>query len=148
MREKIAVKATKKYVMKCLSGVVTISLGVLLCIPAEAQTTSGKTIGGVTTGEVVGVIVGVAAAVTVVTLVVIHESQKKRTITGCVDSAQHGMTLKDEKDKRSYSLTGDTTGIKLGDRVTLQGKKIRPNGGDPLAWETKKVINDFGVCQP
>jgi hypothetical protein len=145
MREKITVKATNKHVMKCLSGAVTISLGVVLCIPAEAQTTSSKPIGGVTTGEVVGIIVGVAAAVTVVTVVVIHESSKERTITGCLDSAQHGMTLEDEKDKRSYLLSGDTTGIKPGD---LQGKKIRPNGGDLLAWETKKVINDFGVCQP
>jgi len=141
-------KATNKHVMKWLSRVVTISLGFVLCIPTEAQSTSGKPIGGVTTGEVVGVIVGVAAAVTVVTVVVIHESQKERTITGCVESAQHGMTLKDEKDKRFYSLSGDTTGIKPGDRVTLRGKKIRPNGGDLLAWKTKKVINDFGVCQP
>jgi hypothetical protein len=148
MREKLAIKATNKYFMKCLSGVVTISLGFVLCIPTEAQTTSGKPIGGVTTGEVVGVTVGVAAAVAVVTVVVIHESSKKRTITGCVDSAQHGMTLKDEKDKRSYSLSGDTSGIKPGTRVTLQGKKIRPNGGSLLAWETKKVINDFGVCRP
>lgn len=148
MREKIAVKATNKYVMKCLAGVVTISLGFVLSIPAEAQTTSGKPIGGVTTGEVVGVIVGVAAAVAVVTVVVIHESSKKRTITGCVDSAQQGMTLTDEKDKRSYSLGGDTTGIQAGDRVTLQGKKIRPNGSSLLTWETKKVTKDFGVCQP
>ena len=140
--------AANKYIMKCLSGVVTIALGFVLCIPAEAQTTSGKPIGGVTTGEVVGVIVGVAAAVAVVTVVVIHESSKKRTITGCVDSAQHGMTLTDEKDKRSYSLSGDTTGIQPGERLTLQGKKIRPNGGKPVFWETKKITKDFGVCQP
>ena len=148
MREKIEVKAGNKYIMNCLSGVVTIALSLVLCMPARAQTTSGKPIGGVTTGEVVGVIVGVAAAVAVVTVVVIHESSKKRTITGCVDSAQRGMTLTDERDKRSYSLSGDTTGIRPGDRVTLQGKKIRPNGSNPLTWETKKVTKDFGVCQP
>ncbi len=148
MREEIAVKATNKYVMKCLSGAVTISLGFVLCIPAKAQSTNGKPIGGVTTGEVVGVIVGVAAAVAVITVVVIHESSKKRTITGCVEAAQHGMTLKDEKDKRSYSLSGDTMGIQPGERLTLQGKKIRLNGSNLFGWETIKVINDFGVCQP
>ena len=78
-----------------------------------------------------------------------HDSpSKKRRIIGCVDSAQHGMTLTDEKGKRSYSLSGDTTGIQPGGRLTLHGKKIKLNGSNLFVWETKKVINDFGVCQP
>ena len=58
--------------------------------------------------------------------------QKKRTITGCVTSGQNGMTVTDEKDKQVYALSGDTTGIKPGDRVTWK------DGNYPLRtviWE-------------
>jgi hypothetical protein len=81
--------------------------------------------------------------------VVIHESSKKRSITGCVTPAENGMSVTDEKDKRSYALSGDTADIKPGDRMTLQGKNIKPkDAGKPLIWETKTISKDFGVCQP
>jgi hypothetical protein len=96
---------------------------------------------------IVLVIVGVAV-VLVVAVVVIHESRKKRTITGCVNSAETGLSVTDEKDKRVYALSGDTAGVKPSERVSLQGTAIKPNAGKPLAWETKKIIKDFGTCQP
>jgi hypothetical protein len=92
-------------------------------------------------------IVGAVAVVTVV-VVVIHESTKKRTITGCVNAAQNGMTVTDEKDKKVYVLSGDTAGVKPGERMTLEGKKFKTSGTNPPMWETKKVAKDFGACQP
>jgi hypothetical protein len=92
-------------------------------------------------------VVGAAAVVTVAVLV-LHESAKKRTITGCVTSGDNGMSVTDEKDKRLYALSGDTAGVKPGERMTLQGKKFKPNDGKPPFWETKKIVKDFGVCQP
>jgi hypothetical protein len=35
----------------------------------------------------------------------------------------NGNTLAKEKDKQIYALSGDTTGIKAGDRMKLQAKK-------------------------
>ena len=128
---------------KYLSGVLVITLSFVLCMPAEAD--SG-TIGGVGTGTIVGVIVGVVAGVAVVAIVAIHYS-KKRTITGCVKPAQNGMTVNDENEQRVYTLSGDTAGVKPGERMTLQGKKIKPNAGNPLGWEITKIRADFGVCQ-
>ncbi len=58
------------------------------------------------------------------------------------------MSVTDDKDKRLYALSGNTAGIKPGDRMTLQGKKIKPKDGKVLVWETKKISKDFGVCQP
>ena len=125
-------------------GVLIVVLSVGLARPADAQ--SGKI---VDTGKIVGAIVGVAAALVVVTVVVIHESSKKRTITGCVNSEEKGMSVTDEKDKRVYALSGSTAGITPGDRMTLQGKKVKQRGGDKtLVWETKRVTKDFGACQP
>jgi hypothetical protein len=103
----------------------------------------------VSTGTIVGVIVGGIAAVVIVTYVVIHESTKQRTITGCVISGENGMSVTDEKDKRLYSLSGNTADIKPGDRMTLHGKRIgTKDAGKPVVWETKTISKDFGACQP
>lgn len=128
---------------KCLwRGVLIVVLSVALATPAKA---SGYPSGGAIAGAVVGVI----AAVVVITVVVIHESAKKRTITGCVNSGANGLSVTDEKDKRIYALSGNTAGIKPGDRITLQGKKVKPKGTDKtFAWEVKKETKDFGACQP
>jgi hypothetical protein len=139
--------------LKYLSSILVIALSFVLCIPAEAQGAAGGGIGGglgqigPSTGTIVGAVVGVVAAVVVVAIVAIHYS-KKRTITGCVKPAQNGMIVNDERDKRVYTLSGDTLGVKPDERMTFQGKKIRPNAGNPLSWEITKIRNDYGVCQP
>ena len=62
-----------------------------------------------------GAIVGIVATVVVVTVVVIHESSNlKRTTTGCVSSGENGISVRDEKDKRIYALSGNTAGIRAG----------------------------------
>lgn len=130
---------------KYVSGVLIIALGLILCLPAGAQS-SGKKI--VSNGTIVGVIVGVAAGVAVIAIVAIHYS-KKRTITGCVKSEGNGLSVTDEKDKQVYALSGETTGVKAGDRMKLQGKKVKSRDSNkPLEWETRNVARDFGVCQP
>jgi hypothetical protein len=59
------------------------------------------------------------------------------------------MTVTDEKDKQIYALSGNTAGIKPGDRMELQGKKVKSKGADKtIVWEAKAVAKDFGVCQP
>ena len=128
---------------KCLwRGVLIVVLSVVLATPAKA---SGYPSGG----GIVAAIVGVVAAVVVVTVVVIHESSKKSVITGCVSSGENGMSVTDEKDKRIYPLSGNTAGIKPGDRITLQGKKVNSKGTNKaLAWEVRKETKDFGACQP
>jgi hypothetical protein len=89
-----------------------------------------------------------AAALVVVTVVVIHYS-KKRAITGCVLAGDSGMTLTEEKDKQIYMLSGDTTNIKPGDRMKLQGKKVKPKAPDKtLVWEARQVAKNYGTCPP
>jgi hypothetical protein len=131
---------------KYLWGVVLIAvLSVTRCSSAEAQTGGGKI---VSNGTIAGVIVGVVAAVVIVAYVVVHESTKKGTITGCVIPGENGMSMTDERDKRSYALSGSTADIKAGNRLTLQGKSIKPKAvGKPVVWETKTISKDFGVCQ-
>lgn len=92
-------------------------------------------------------IVAVAAVVVVVVLVV-HNASQKRTITGCVSTAQDGMAVTGEKDKRVYSLSGGTAGVQSGERMTLRLKKIKTKGSNNVTWETVKITKDLGVCPP
>lgn len=94
------------------------------------------------------VLIGIAvAAVAVVVIVAVlatrHKSQK---ITGCISSGANGMSVTDEKDNRSYALSGSTAGVKAGDRVTLEGK--RKATGKVVTFEAHRVTKDFGACRP
>ncbi len=134
--------------LKYLSPVLIIALSFVLSSPVEAQGSGGFPGQiGPNKEAIVGIVVGVVAAVAVVAIVAIHYS-KKRTITGCVTPAQNGMIVNDEQDKRVYTLSGDTVGVKPNERMTFQGRKIKPNAGNPLGWEITKIRNDYGVCQP
>jgi hypothetical protein len=136
-------KVTSKYFW---CGVLIVALCVALSPSAKAQTGGGKI---VSNGTIAGVIIGVVAAVVIVAYVVIQESTKKRSITGCVIPAGNGMSVADEKDNRSYAISGNTADVKAGDRVTLQGKRIKPkHAGKLVAWETKTISKDFGACRP
>lgn len=126
-------------------GVLIVVLCAALATPARAQV-GGRI--GPSKGTIVGAIAGIVAGVVVVAVVAIHYS-KKRAITGCVNSAGSGLTITDEKDKQTYALSGNTTGIKPGDRMKLQGKKVKSKDPDKtLVWEAKAISKDFGVCQP
>jgi len=131
---------TSKYV----SGILIIALVLAFSTPARADNLS-------TVGEhiLIGIVAAAAAVGVVATVLVLHYS-KKRAITGCVNSATDGMTITDEKDKRIYALSGNTTSIKPGDRMKLRGRKVKAMGPDKTTpvWEAKQVAKDFGVCRP
>jgi hypothetical protein len=124
-------------------GVLTVVLCMALAAPARANT-SLKT----AATEIVIGIVAATAAVTVLIVVLIHKSKNKE-ITGCVSSAENGLTITDENDRQIYVLSGDTMRIKPGNRMKLQGKKMKPKGDKKmLIWETRGVAKSLGGCQP
>jgi hypothetical protein len=124
------------------SGILIVILSVGLVRPARADN-----------GEKVLIVIAattIAAAISVVAIVAgVHHRRKKITITGCVIPGENGMTVTDEEDSKTYALTGDTKDIKPGERMRLEGKKLKPQGpGKASVWEAKGVIQDFGYCQP
>jgi hypothetical protein len=81
---------------KCFwRAVLILALCVALGTPARAQANSLNTLGR----DIVIGTVAVAAALVVITVVIVRESTKKRTITGCVNSGENGVSVTDEKDK-------------------------------------------------
>jgi hypothetical protein len=125
-------------------GVLIVVISVALATPARATSldTTARNI-------VIGIVAVTAAVAVVITLVILHESRKDRTITGCVSSEGSGMTIADEKDQQVYALSGNTVGITPGERMSLKGKKAKSKGAKhTLVWVATNVNKDFGVCQP
>ena len=91
--------------------------------------------------------IAVVAALVVVTVVLVHHSLNNRSITGCIVSGENGLTMTNDKDKKVYVLAGNTTAVKAGDRVTLQGKKLSPTATTKLTWDTR-TVRDLGACHP
>ena len=138
---------------KILSGVLIVALVLILCVPAEAQrpnvvAPSSAKISGVSNAEIVGIVVGVVVPVVVIAVVVMHHSAKQRKITGCVVASPSGLTVNNERDNRVYALSGDTSGVKAGERMSLQGHKIDAGAGNPLGWQVSQIQKDYGACQP
>jgi len=120
---------------------------VVLCVALATPASASSSLQSDATKIIVGV-VAAAAAVVVLAVVLIHKSKNPR-ITGCVTSGASGMTITHEKDKKVYTLSGHTEAIKPGERMKLQGKKVKSKGADKtLVWEVTAVTKDLGVCQP
>jgi hypothetical protein len=91
---------------------------------------------------VAGIVV-VAVAIVVVTVILVkHRPQR---VTGCIVSNANRMSVRDERDQRSYTLSGGDAGVKVGSRMTLVGK--RKHAGHAFLFEVHRVANDFGACQ-
>jgi len=89
-----------------------------LALPAPARANGLDNAGRNIVIEIVAV---TAAVVVVITVVIMHESKKDKLITGCVKSAENGMTTTDEKDEKIYTLSDNAVGARPGDRMKLQG---------------------------
>ena len=117
-------------------------LSAALARPARAETleTAGRQI-------VAGIVVVSAAIAVGITLIILHQKHKTSSITGCVTSGAGDVTVTDDKDKRTYLLLGNPVGVKLGDRMTFEGKR-RTESGKKFVFEARSVTKDFGACQP
>ena len=122
-------------------GVLIAVVSVALAAPARAETlaTAEKQV-------IAGIVVVSVAIGVLVTVLILHYKHKKSTLTGCVTSGPSGMSMVDEKDKRTYALSSSPPGVKPGNRMTLEGR--RKHVDKALVFEARSVTRDFGVCQP
>jgi hypothetical protein len=122
--------------------------GILIAILTLALVAPGRaeTITAARDQLITGIVVASAVIAGVVIFVVVHGKHKKEAITGCVASLPNGMSLSDEKDKRTWALSGDSAGARAGERMTLAGK--RKNVNNMPVFEVLSVTKDLGACQP
>ena len=117
-------------------------------VAAAAKPVAGTNID--TDGKLIvtGIVVVSAGVATAVTVIAIHRrSNKIAVITGCVAPGTTGVSITDEKSNRIYALSGDSTIIKSGERMTLEGKKSRQRH-DTFVFQVHRTLRDFGPCQP
>jgi len=131
-----------------LARITTASaLCLFLVVPGFSQTSGGYGHIGPSNGEIIGIAVGAGAAVAVGGYLIYRETHKHSSITGCVVSEATGLSLKNEKDKKLYALSGDLAALKAGEQVTLNGKKAKDSAGQPT-FRVEKVTQDLGACHP
>jgi hypothetical protein len=93
-------------------------------------------------GKAIGIGVGAAAAGVVAVYLMTHRASK---VTGCVETADDGLRLTDDKSKRTLALVPGAADIKSGERVELKGK-IKKNAAGDQSFLVKTVAKDLGQC--
>jgi len=122
-----------------------MTLCFVLALQAFPQTGFGQI--GPSKGEIVGIIAGAVVGIAVGGYLIYRATHKHASIQGCVASDQNGLRLSDEKDKKTYMLTGDSGTLQPGRRVSLSGKKTKDSFGK-LTFQIQKLTRDYGACQP
>ena len=93
-------------------------------------------------GLIVAAVVVIGAAIGIGIYVAVRHGN---TITGCAASGPDGLTIENEGDHLSYSLMGDVSAVKPGDRMRVSGKKKKARGATH-PFLVDKVKRDFGAC--
>jgi hypothetical protein len=139
-------------------GILILVLSVALAAPAPADkprlalrphllnSNSGGGFQKLGDEIVIGIVVAAVAIGVLTTVLILHYKSRQIAITGCVNPGANGLSVTDDKDKRNYALSGDTAGVKPGDRMTLKGKP--KHTGKTFVLESPKIVKDFGICQP
>lgn len=96
--------------------------------------------GGYGSGKAIGIGVGAAAGAGLLFLALHHSS-----MTGCVQPAEDGLRLVDEKKNVSYALVAGDIYLKPGQRVALRGQKSKSTAG-LQTFAPKKLVKDLGAC--
>lgn len=101
----------------------------------------GKAIG-------IGVGVGAGAAVAAVLLIRHHRHQKESSqalLIGCTQAQPNGISLENEEDGTTYTLTGKN--VEPQQRVELTGV-VKKDGSGGNAFRVRDVVTSFGACDP
>ena len=97
--------------------------------------------GGYSSAKGAGIGAGAAAGAGVLFLALHHRGY----VTGCIQPADDGLRLLDEKKNESYTLVPGEVYLKAGQRVELKGQKSKNDSGT-RTFEPKKLVKDLGTC--
>ena len=97
---------------------------------------------GYGSGKAIGIGAGAAAGGAGVLFLALHH---RGVVSGCVQPADDGLRLVEEKNKKSYVLATNALILKPGQRVELKGQKSKNESG-AQTFEAKKLVKDIGSC--
>lgn len=122
--------------------VIVCALALTATIPTTAQ--SGTI--GVSKSDVVwiGVAIGaIGAGIGIGIYYAVHHSHR---LTGCAVSGAEGLELKNKGDEQTYVLVGAVSAIKLGERVSVSGKRVKKTPSPTPQFLVEQLSRDFGLC--
>jgi hypothetical protein len=93
-------------------------------------------------GAAIGVGVGAAVAGVGAVYLITHHASK---VTGCVETANDGLRLTDDRSKRTLALVPGAANVQAGERLELKGKIKKSDAGDQT-FLVKTVAKDLGEC--
>ena len=116
----------------------------VLSVPAFAQYGggSGSTTPSYGSGKAVAAGVGAAAAGAGVLYLILHH---RGSLTGCVHGSEDQLSLVDDKNHQTYSLSLGGADLKSGQQVELKGKKSKDVKG-AQTFQVDKVVKTLGAC--
>jgi hypothetical protein len=94
-------------------------------------------------GAAIGAGVGAAVVGVGAVYFLTHRASK---VTGCVETADDGLRLTDDKTRKTLSLVPGSANVTSGERVELKGK-IKKNAAGDQSFLVKTVAKDFGQCR-
>ena len=110
---------------------------------AESPRAAGYGVGNVDEGLVVGAIVGIGAVLGLgITYLVLHN---RGVVEGCIQESG-GKPMLVRSGKTLYSLSTNGPPLPVGERAKLKGHKS--GQGPTPSFEVKKILKDYGRCQP
>lgn len=99
--------------------------------------------GGYSSAKGAGIGAGVAGGAGILFLTLHYRGR----VTGCVQPADDGLRLHDQKKNRSYALVSGEVYLKPGQLVELQGHKSKNQAGAET-FTAQKLIKDPGLAAP
>jgi hypothetical protein len=90
---------------------------------------------------VAAVAVGAAIGIGIYFLV-----RQPSSLHGCVSSGSNSLLLLNEGDQQTYDLIGDTSAIKVGERVKVSGKK-KKDASDKRFFLVEKLAKNYSACK-
>ena len=97
--------------------------------------------GGYSSAKGAGIGVAAAAGAGVLFLALHHRGH----LTGCIQPADDGLRLLDERKNESYDLVPGEVDLRAGQRVELKGQKSKSEAG-AQTFKAQKLIKDLGAC--
>ena len=90
-----------------------------------------------------GVIIAVVVVGVAVGFGIYYAVHHGHSLKGCTVSSSSGLELIPAGDNTHWRLSGDTQGIKPGDRIHVTGNKVK---GGSKTFAVTKLSKDYGAC--
>lgn len=114
----------------------------VLCLAISTTRPALADIGYTKDSKAVGVIAAVVVIGAAAGFGIHYAIRHGQSLKGCVGNSASGLDLA-TGDGTPWALTGDTQGIKAGERVRINGNRVK---GGSRAFAVTKLSKDYGAC--